>query len=149
MSTKCSIAHGTGFHLYNEVFDEKHVFLQLDKADFEDTPDRLMVKRPLHVWEYIRCFPGADLSYADVSDEQIHEEAVQAVDARLAKAAEAAEANSDRMRNLIAVGGSFVMGDIALPRDEQIANYVAHHQRQRAQQREVLAQVELLRNQQN
>lgn len=146
MSTKCSIAHGTGFHLYNEVFDEKHVFLQLDKADFEVTPDRVMVKLPLHVWEYIRGFPGADLSYAAVSDEQIHEEAVQAVDARLAKAA---EANSDRMRNWIAVGGSFVMGDISLPRDEQIANYVAHHQRQRAQQREVLAQVELLRNKQN
>ena len=143
MSTKCSIAHGTGFHLYNEVFDEKHVFLQLDKADFEVTPDRVMVKLPLYVWEYIRCFPGADLSYANVSDEQIHQEAIQAVDARLAKAA---EANSDRMRSLIAVGGSFVMGDIALPRNEQIANYVAHHQRQRAQQREVLAQVESLRN---
>lgn len=145
MSTKCSIAHGTGFHLYNEVFDDEHVFLQLDKADFEAMPDSVMVKVPLHVWEYIRCFPGADLSYAGVSDEQIHEEAVHAVDSRLA---EAAEASSDRMRNLIAVGGSFVMGDIALPRDEQIANYVAHHQRQRAQQREVLAQVESLRNKQ-
>lgn len=148
MSTKCSIAHGTGFHLYNEVFDEKHVFLQLENANFEVTPDRVMVKLPLHVWEYIRSFPGADLSYADVSDEQIHQAAVHAVDSRLAKAAEAAEANSDRMRNLVEVGSSFVMGDIALPREEQIANYVAHHQRLRAQQREVLAQVESLRNQQ-
>ena len=146
MSTKCSIAHGTGFHLYNEVFDDEHVFLQLDNADFEVTPDRVMVKLPLHVWEYIRCFPGADLSHADVSDEQIHEEAVHAVESRLAKAA---EASSDRMRDLVAFGGSFFMGDIALPRDEQIANYVAHHQRQRAQQREVLAQVESLKNKQN
>ena len=146
MSTKCSIAHGTGFHLYNDSFDDEHVFLQLDKADFKATPEGVTVKLPLHVWEYLRSFPGADFSDVNVSDAQIHEEAIQAVDSRLARAA---EAGSDHLRNLIELGGALVMGDIALPRDQQIANYVAFHQRQRAQKQEVLARVEALRNQQS
>ncbi|WP_290901720.1 hypothetical protein [Aquabacterium sp.] len=144
MSTKCSIAHGTGFHLYNEVFDDEHVFLQLDKAAFEATPDSVMVKLPLHVWEHIRSFPGADLSDSDLSDEQIHEEAIKAVDSRLAQAA---KAKRGEIRNLIGTASDLVMGGIDLPRDQQILNYVAHRQRQRAQQQEVLARVEALKTQ--
>ena len=143
MSTKCSIAHGTGFHLYNDSFDDEHVFLQLDKADFEATPDSVMVKLPLHVWEYIRSFPGADLSDADLSDEQIHEEAIKAVDARMTQAA---QSKRGEIRNLIGAASDLVMGGIELPRDHQIASYVAHRQRQRAQQQEVLARVEALKN---
>ena len=146
MSTKCSIAHGTGFHLYNDSFDDEHVFLQLDKADFEATPDSVMVKLPLHVWEYIRSFPGADLSDATLSDEQIHEEAIQAVDSRLTKVA---LAKRGEIRNLIGIASDLVMGGIDLPRDQQIANYAAHVQRQRAQQQEVLARVEALKTQQS
>ena len=146
MSTKSSIAHGTGFHLYNEVFDDEHVFLQLDKADFEATPDSVRVKLPLHVWEYIRSFPGGDLSDAELSDEQIHEEAIQAVDSRLT---EAAQAKRGEIRNLTWIASDLVMGGIDLPRDQQIANYVAHRQRQRAQQQEVLARVEALKTQQS
>lgn len=142
MSTKCSIAHGTGFHLYNEVFDDEHVFLQLDKADFEATPDSVMVKLPLHVWEYIRSFPGGDFSDVNVSDEQILQEAIGAVDSRLAKSA---AASPDHLHGLIELGGALVMGDIALPRDQQIANYVAHRQRQKARQQDVMARVEALK----
>ena len=43
MSTKCSIAHGIGFHLYNDSFDDEHVFLQLDHSNFTVTPDSLVV----------------------------------------------------------------------------------------------------------
>lgn len=146
MSTKCSIAHGTGFHLYNEVFDDEHVFLQLDKADFEATPDSVMVKLPLHVWEYIRSFPGADLSDADLSDEQIREEAIKAVDSRLTQAA---QAKQGEVRNLIGIASDLVMGSIDLPRDQQIATYVARRQRQRAQQQEVLARVEAFKTPQS
>lgn len=144
MSTKCSIAHGTSFHLYNEVFDDEHVFLQLDKADFEATPDSVMVKVPLHVWEYIRSFPGGDFSDADLSDEQIHEEAIQAVDTRLAQAAQAKQGH---VRNLIGAASALFIGDIDLPRDQQITNYVAHRQRQRAHQQAVLARVKSLKHQ--
>lgn len=145
MSTKCSIAHGTGFHLYNEVFDDEHVFLQLDKADFEATPDSVMVKLPLHVWEYIRSFPGGDFSDADLSDDQIHEEAIQAVDSRLAQAAQTKQVH---VRNLIGAASALFIGDIDLPRDQQIANYVAYRQRQRAQRQEMLARVEALKHKQ-
>jgi len=146
MSTKCSIAHGKGFHLYNEVFDDEHVFLQLDKADFKATPESVRIKLPLHVWEYIRSFPGGDLSDAELSDQQIHEEAIQAVDTRLTQAA---QAKRGEIRTLIWIASDLVMGGIDLPRDQQIVNYVAHRQRQRAQQQEVLARVEALKTQQS
>lgn len=142
MSTKCSIAHGTGFHLYNEVFDDEHVFLQLDKADFEATPDSVMIKVPLHVWEYIRSYPGGDFSDADLSDDQIHEEAIQAADSRLAQAAQTKQGH---VRNLIGAASALFIGDIDLPRDQQITDYVAHRQRQKARQQNVMARVEALK----
>lgn len=143
MSTKCSIAHGTGFHLYNDSFDDEHVFLQLDHSDFTVTPGRLMVKIPLHVWEYLRGFPGAEFADVTASDEQILKEAIKAVDSRLTQVA---EARSDRVNALLELGGALVMGDISLPREEQIANYVAYRKRQRTQKQEVMARVDALKH---
>lgn len=143
MSTKCSIAHGIGFHLYNDSFDDEHVFLQLHHSNFTVTPDSLVVKIPLHVWEYLRGFPGADFSDVTVSDEQILKEAIKAVDSRLTQVA---EARSDRVSALVELGGALVMGEISLPREEQIANYVAYHKRQRTQKQEVMARVDALKD---
>lgn len=143
MSTKCSIAHGPGFHLYNDSFDEEHVFLQLDQSDFTVTPDSLTVKIPLHVWDYLRGFPGADFADVTASDEQILEEAIKAVGSRLAQVA---EARSDRVSALLELGGALVMGEVNLPREEQIANYVAYHKRQRTQKQEVMARVAALKD---
>lgn len=144
MSTKCSIAHGDGFHLYNDCLDEEHVFMRLDKTYFEATPDGVTVKLPLHVWEYLRSFPGADLSDACLSDKQILEEAIEAVDSRLARST---EASRDQPITLTELGTTLVMGDITLPRDQQIAMYVEHRRRQRTQQQAVLARVDALKSQ--
>lgn len=58
MPTKCSIAHGADFRLYSDVFDEGHVFLRLDSAAFAATPGGATAQIPLHIWEFLRSFPG-------------------------------------------------------------------------------------------
>lgn len=143
MSTKCSMAHGPDFHLYNESFDEEHVFLRLNNVEFEATGDGVTVKIPLHIWEFLRSFPGADFSDASKTDADIRREAIEAVDDRLAAVCAAKDSPA---QSLIALEGSLVMGAINLPRDKQIANYVEYHRHQRSRLQEVLAQVVALRN---
>lgn len=143
MSTKCSITHVADFHLYNDLLDDEHVFLQLERVDFEVASGSVTVRIPVHIWEYLRRFPGADLSDANVSNDQILREATEAVDSRLVKVASA----SAEQCSLIEIGGSLVMGGVDLPRDRQIANYVAYREAQRAQKQKVLARVEALKQQ--
>lgn len=142
MSTKCSIAHGADFHLYSDSFDEEHVFLELDNVGYKVTPGCVTVEIPLHVWEYLRSFPGADLSAAMLSDAQILQDAEDAVDERLAKAA---SDGKDAQLALARLGGEFLMGSIDLPRDQQVAKYVAYRNRQRERQKAVLARIEALK----
>lgn len=144
MSTKCSIAHGADFHLYSDCFDEAHVFLRLDNAEFEATQGGVTVKVPLHIWEFLRSFPGADLSDAGKTDAEIEREAIEAVDNRLSSAG---AAKTTPGQSLIGLGGAFAMDGIDLPRDQQIANHVEHHQRQRSLQQDVLARIESLKQQ--
>lgn len=142
MSTKSSIAYGETFHLYKECFDEDGVFLQLDNVQFEATPTSVTVKIPLHVWEYIRAFEATDLCSAHLSDEQIECSATERVDARLARAASANTGAKPHLSGtLIGLGGAFTMGDVSLPRQEQIANLVAHLKKQRAQKQAILDRV--------
>ena len=61
MSTKSSIAYGPTFHLYNEALDEDYVYLEMEGVQFEASYNRVMVPIPMHIWEYIRQFPGIDL----------------------------------------------------------------------------------------
>jgi len=143
MSTKCSIAHGDNFHLYQDLLDEEHVCLRLEHVEFSASPDELTVKIPLHLWEFLRSFPGADLSEANKTDEEIDQEARVRVDERLAKF-KATESDSES--TLLHLGGAFVMGPIELPREEQIANYVRYHHGLRQRHRQVLDRIEALKN---
>ena len=142
MSTKISIAHGADFHLYSESFDEEHVFLRLDNAYYQASPGSVTVEIPLHVWEHLRSFPGADLSAAQLSDAEILREAEDAVNKRLATAA----SNGEEAQFILARLGGALMGSVDLPRDQQVANYVAYRNRQREQQKAVLARIEALKS---
>lgn len=143
MSTKCSIAHGPDFHLYSESFDDEHVFLRLDNVEFEATRDGMTVKIPLHIWEFLRSFPGANLSDASKTDADIKREAIEAVTDRLATVY---AAKTSPAQGLIALVDDLVMGAIDLPREKQVANYVEYHRQQRSRLQEVLARVVDLRN---
>ena len=63
MSTKSTLAHGPGFHLYHECFEQDTVYLELEKTHFECYPDRVTVAIPVVAWEVIGnrqggTFPG-------------------------------------------------------------------------------------------
>src|SRR5574343_478775 len=84
MSTKSSIACGPNFHLYHEAFEQDAVYLELEQAFFEASPDKVTVAIPVVVWEVIRQYAGADLSWAAKSDEEIRQWVEHEVDERIA-----------------------------------------------------------------
>ena len=83
MSTKSTLAHGPGFHLYHECFEQDTVYLELEKAHFECYPDRVTVAIPVVVWEVIRQSAGADFSWAAKSDDEIQSFVEQEVHGRI------------------------------------------------------------------
>jgi hypothetical protein len=101
-----------------------------------------MVPIPVHIWELIRQFEGVDLSLCDESDESIRARVEREVDERI-HAFQAAD--PDRPRALSSLVGAAIYGDADTPRDEQIAQGVAHFHEQRAWQCQVRAAIEQLR----
>ena len=94
MSTKCSVAYGPDFHLYREVFDDDHIYLQLEGVEYEATSQQVMVTIPMHIWEVIRRRGEADLSYAEKTDPEIQAEVEEWVDERLARYRQAQESGA-------------------------------------------------------
>jgi hypothetical protein len=135
MSTKASLAHGEGFHFYNEIFDDQHVYLKLRKAEFEATQDHVMVRIPLEVWITIQQIKPPHMDVVNKSDQELLEMARNDVDQRIAhfKAA-----RIDQTRVFGAHLGSFVYGDADKPRSVQIKLGMRHYLRERKQQRVIL-----------
>jgi hypothetical protein len=135
MSTKASLAHGEGFHFYNEIFDDQHVYLELRKAEFEATQDHVMVRIPLEVWITIQRIKPPHMDVVNKSDQKLLEMAQHDVDQRIAhfKAA-----RTDQTRVFGAHMGSFVYGDADKPRSVQIKLGMRHYLRERMQQRVIL-----------
>lgn len=136
MSTKSSIAHGSNFHLYHEVFDNEMVYLELEKAIFEACPDRVTVGIPVVVWEVIRQMPGADLSWAAKSDEEIRSYVEKEVGKRIA----INQGENSKMKAFLGFHNR-LFGDVNTPKAEQIACGVAHYSKVRGEQRDMLMQI--------
>ena len=141
MSTKCSVAYGPDFHLYHEVFDDDHIYLQLEGVPYEASSRHVMVTIPMHIWEVIRRRGEADLSYAEKTDPEIQVEVEEWVDERLARYH---EAQDSRAQGIVSLGGCLVLGMAGEPREEQIARGVAYYQRMREQQQQLKKAIEEL-----
>ena len=143
MSTKSSIACGPNFHLYREAFEQDAVYLELEQAFFEASPDKVTVAIPVVVWEVIRQYAGADLSWATKSDEEIQQWVENEVDQRIALI-QTATAN----RAFFRIWGNSAFGSIDDPREIQLERGLAHCFEMRDKQRQLIAQVnELMSNQ--
>lgn len=141
MSTKATMAYGPTFHFYHELFDEDHVFLQLEQVQFEAGSNYVMVPIPFHIWEVIRQYPGLDLSLAEKTDEELLAEVTKQVDERIAEYV----AMEGQKRTLAAFAGFLVFGTADKPRDEQIETGMHYYTEQRERQRRVIAAVDELR----
>lgn len=71
MSTKIGIAHGKGFYLYKECFEDDRVYLRLEKPQFEATPDDLTLSIPIEIWELVRQCKIVETPYAKLSNTEL------------------------------------------------------------------------------
>ena len=133
MSTKATIAHGSNFHLYHEVFDEDHVYLELEGVQFEAGYNRVMVPIPVYIWEVIRHYPGVDLSVVEKTDEELQQYVEQEVDERIKRYQEAYE----NAKGLVSLFGSLAYGAADEPREQQVADGLAHFRKVREHQRQI------------
>jgi hypothetical protein len=141
MSTKATVAYGANFHLYQEVFDNHYIYLELYGVQYEASYNRVMIPIPLHIWEVIRQYSGIDLSFADYTDDQLRQYVENQVDEHI-KRYEEADTNS---KGLIRLAGSLVYGMVELPRNEQIQNGLAYYTHQREHQRQISQAIESLK----
>lgn len=83
MSTRSTIASGPGFHLYHELFDQTpDVYLRLDKADFSASPDQVIVKIPIELWEFIRKVQTLKFELVGKSDDDLTAQVKQCIQDR-------------------------------------------------------------------
>lgn len=135
MSTKSSLAHGEHFHLYNEAFDDEHVYLELNKAEFEASQDHVMVRIPLEVWITIQQVKPPHFDVAGKSDQQLLELVQAEVDERITRYQ---AATTDRGRGFASLIGGWVYGQADQPRDEQIEQGLKYHLEVRQRQERIL-----------
>lgn len=140
MSTKSTITYGANFHLYHEALDEDYVYLQIDGVQFEASYNRVLVPIPVHVWEFIRQFPGVDLDWADKTDAEIGQHVEHEVDERLEKFKMTDNGRSGLIRFL----GSMVYGTADEPREEQIEAGKRYFTKLREHQQQIRQAIEEL-----
>ena len=133
MSTKATIAHGPSFHLYHDLLDEDHVYLEVEGTPFEASYGRVMVPIPVHIWEVIRRHPGVDLQLANKTDDELRQHVEQIVDERSKRYQEADE----QAKSLAALAGSLTLGRADQPRAVQLAVGLEHCTRLREHQRQI------------
>lgn len=141
MSTKCTVAYGPTFHLYREVLDDEHIYLELEGMPFEASSQRVMVTIPMHIWEVVRQRGAADLSYAEKTDPEIQAEVEEWVDERLAQYRQARDSHA---QGIVSLAGYLVLGAADEPREEQVARGVAYYQRMREAQQQLKKAIEEL-----
>lgn len=80
MSTKCTLASGDNFHLYEDSVERllddeppRSLYLALKGVDFEASPGELTVEIPVHIWEYIRLFSTVGYDLVELSDLELVE----------------------------------------------------------------------------
>lgn len=141
MSTKSTIAYGPSFHLYHEVFGEDFVYLELEGVQFEASYNRVLVPIPVHIWEFIREYPGIDLKWVDKTDGEIGQYVEREVDERLERFKEAENSNG----GLIRILGSMVYGTADNPREKQIESGIAYFTKLRDHQKQIRGAIEELK----
>ncbi|UYM16309.1 hypothetical protein [Endozoicomonas euniceicola] len=128
MSTKCSLAYGDGFHLYEEILDDDFIYLSLDNVEFEASQNSVMVRIPLPVWECIRQFSNARFDLVDLDSEMLMARVIKEVDERI-------EEHYTRGNKYAYVSGFLSFGKPDEPRDQQIKKRLEYYLEEQDRQR--------------
>jgi len=144
MSTKSTIVRGQNFHFYREVFDDDHVYLELDTTRFEAAYGRVTLPIPIHVWETIRHLAAAELDLVDEEDDALLARVERDVDKRIAEYQQAL-VETPGLAGLLAFSGCLPYGTADSPRADQISRGMEYYQRKRERQRNMKRRIDMLR----
>lgn len=133
MSTRSTLAHGPGFHLYHDLIDRDHVYLEIEGTKVETDYGRTTVPIPMHIWEVIRCYQGIDLQLADKTDDELRQHVERELDERLAWYGQLDE----KGKRMAAIAGSVTWGFADQPRGVQLTRGLESFTRLREHQRQV------------
>jgi hypothetical protein len=142
MSTKATIAYGKDFHLYEEMGDQNHIYIELETNNYEARYGRVMLPIPVHIWEAIREFPGVRFELAGLSDAKLQQRVEREVDERIAKWREAKKRGEKSVWRWV---GALAFGDADDSRAKQIKKGLAYYRQQRKWEREVKEAIAKLR----
>ena len=137
MSTKSTLAHGPGFRLYHECFEQDNVYLELEKTHFECYPDRVTVAIPIVVWEVIRQSAGANFSWAAKSDNEIRSYVEQEIHERITDFQ-----NKDSGSKRFLFFGNSVFGLASEPIENQIEKGLTYYFGERDRQQKLSEQIQ-------
>lgn len=135
MSTRSTIVYGGTFHLYNEMFDEQFIYLEMDGTHYEAGYNRVMVPIPIHIWEVIRKRGAPDLSFVGKTDAELLTLAEQRIDARIADYSQYQGETGFK---------AYLFHQIDAPRDKLIADEVERYHERRKFQEEIQAEIDTL-----
>jgi len=128
VSSTISLVCGNQFHLYYERLERDAVYLALHEGEIEVT-----IRIPLPVWEVIRSRGGANLRWADFTDDQLMQKAENEVDERLANFEAGGPPHKDGL-----------YGPVLHSRDEQIRRGLERMKRFRDEDRRLRHRIEAL-----
>lgn len=146
MSTKCSVAWGDGFHLYQECLEDDGIYLEIDKCEVQFNGG-VTIKIPSAVWETIRHYGAVDLSLADMTDAQLRRLISKDVSERIAQVREARKELKDdpeKLASKLAVldlFGCMLYGAATDPKKKQVDSAMIRYRNLRDAQTATKAQV--------
>ena len=144
MSTKCSLAQGEQFHLYSEVFDSEHVFLEIEGCKFEAENNRIMVEIPIAIWEVIRQHSLVDFSLVNKTDQELQEEVERLVQERIEEYTLA----SEKKKIILGLQGFLSYGPVENAKEKQISDGVEFYRNLRSHQANMKQEIERLQHMQ-
>ena len=128
MSTKCSMFFDSKTHIYQECFDENHIYIDIDESS-TSTSIKLGLKE---IFSMIRAFDFQKIKkQSAITDEEIEKYCTESVKARIK--------NDNPMAKLF---DTMVFGDPKWPEEKQIQVGVEFYTKKRNDLKKIIDEVE-------
>jgi hypothetical protein len=131
--TGLTLAHGKNFRIYDEIFEEGAIHLELQHCEFESTHEGITLRIPLDVVLVMQKLELVKLYWIGKTDQEIRAWVEGAVEVRLHDFATHA---SDQNRGLLATSSS--LGCIDDSREVQVATGIQYYTALREEQEAIL-----------
>lgn len=137
MSTKSSLAYSDPVHLYQECFDQNHVYLELEgtELEYEVSRDRVMVRIPVGIWEAIRQVSTTRFELAPLTDAELETMVRAEVQERVDTLAKWKQQHPDKEPGIVDFAGCLVYGRASEPFEQQVENALSYYRQRQEHER--------------